>query len=123
VNTATLNVVNVSLAYDNRLFRCQVKISDACVLHTQTAVLEVRTSGVDEEAALKTLIYPNPFSTDFVLVSKYEGNPSLEVVDQFGRIIYTQEILSMTTVIQTTQRERGVNTVRIGNDAHRLIKH
>ena len=87
VTTATLTVSNTSLANNNQIFRCQIKISDNCITNTQTAILEVGTSGILDQEGNYVLVFPNP-SEDLFNISSKAMIQSIQVVDLFGRIIF-----------------------------------
>lgn len=86
VNTATLTVSNASLANNSQIFRCQVKISDNCITNTQTAILEIGTSGIYDGSANVIRVFPNPTENTFN-ISSMDVIENIQVVDVFGRIV------------------------------------
>jgi FtsP/CotA-like multicopper oxidase with cupredoxin domain len=122
VNTETLTVSNTSLANNNQIFRCQVKISDNCISNTQSALLEVGTSGVYEQNNKLVLIYPNPSESTFN-ISSNETILSIQVVDVFGRIVYEAKPSNNLAQIDAIDWASGTYLMIIdGIVQHRLMK-
>lgn len=122
VNTATLLVNNVSLANENQLFRCQIQISDNCMLLTQTAVLEIRTSNTAIYEFNNTLVFPNPFGQNLSIVSKFIGAQHVSVFDQIGKLIHQAIYTDELTQLNAEDWAAGMYFLHINSEVHRVIK-
>ena len=122
VNTATLTVSNVSSANNNQIFRCQVKISDDCITNTQTAILEIGTSGLAGDSNDSILVFPNPSENTFN-ISAPEIIESVQVMDVFGRVIFEASPSNNLLQIDATLWSSGTYILVIdGSVQHRLVK-
>lgn len=113
----------MTLANNNQLFRCQVKISDACVLHTEQAVLEVRTSNIEESNLLSSMAFPNPFTNEVVVILQKNTPENIIIYDQWGRIIFHSFDSIVNMQIDASNWSSGVYIMQIGPEVQRIVKH
>lgn len=91
VNTAILNVTNISTTNDNQVFRCIIN-DNGCTETSADATLNI----VDDVSVLENginsiLISPNPISNDFS-ISGIEQIVSLSLKDLSGKLIKTFDV-------------------------------
>ncbi len=123
VNTPMLTVSNTTLSNNNQFFRCQISEDNNCAVTSEAAVLEVRTSGLEEDALAGFVVFPNPFNTEFVLVQNNGSLQEIRITDLSGRLhgVYTDT--GVSTTIKTTDWSPGVYFVHVGNAVQRLVRN
>ncbi len=88
VETAELQLINISKAYNDHLFRCLLQ-ANGCEKETQTAKLEVSTLGMNEGYAKPPILQigPNPFYGQLrVSTVKTVEEPRFTITDMQGRL-------------------------------------
>ncbi len=88
VETAELQLINISKAYNDNLFRCVLQ-ANGCEKETQTAKLEVSTLGMNESHAKPPIlqISPNPLYGQLrIIASKTVEEPRFTITDMQGRL-------------------------------------
>jgi hypothetical protein len=59
------------------------------------------------------LIYPNPFQTEFAILTKYTENYSIKLYDVSGNIVYEQKDVNGKSIINGANLAAGVYVVKL----------
>lgn len=59
------------------------------------------------------LIYPNPFHTEFAIITKYTENYSIKLYDVSGNIVYEQKDVNGKSIINGSNLAAGVYIVKL----------
>lgn len=65
-------------------------------------------------------VYPNPFNDELIISSPKSGE--IKIVDVFGRIIYSQKLLTANTKLQTASWQQGIYFVEVITEERRTVK-
>jgi hypothetical protein len=81
------------------------------------------TVGVNESAAVRILVYPNP--VDDVLVVKYptrSGNTDITIYNMLGMAVYKHAMTSSTQQLDVSHLAAGTYIVQVNNQRIQILK-
>lgn len=112
VTTSTLNVAAVSLTNNNQQFRCKVS-GTTCEITSQTALLKIGSTGLQQEEWMPFAIYPNP-ANDMLHIQLENGQTAQVVITNIiGQKMGAQSITQANSAMDIHALSQGIYFVTI----------
>lgn len=122
VNTSILTITNLSLT-DEGFYNCIVSGSCGNELSTDTALLDVSGTGINEVELNNILIYPNP-TTGTITINGLTDKATATILDATGRVVLATEVIN--NKVDVSLLANGIYVLRIetvrGLSNFRIIK-
>jgi bilirubin oxidase len=112
VTTSRLNVAAVSLTNNNQQFRCKVK-STTCEITSQTAILNVGSTGLARNQTIQFDMFPNPANDQLYVKLKQQGDVHITITNLIGQHVLTQDLFEIDNAIDIHSLKSGVYFVTI----------
>lgn len=85
--------------------------------------MKLKDPRVEEKSIATTNLYPNPFSSNFTVVSGVEGEVKIDVMDLLGKIIVqTRGNAKEEINLQMNEAPSGIYLVKISADGNTIVK-